>query len=412
MPLFPLRRPRPADGEPRSGASRPPDSRPPRRWGRWALVLLAVVALHWSAARWVGRNGNASNPPPADDVPVQVALLTPKPVEQAPPPAAPAAPVAPPAVPKPAPKPAAPQPKPAAPVLSVARDDASAQPAAAPGAASAAAASQAAAASAANATANASAKSAPPASGDKFDVPPTGELRYDTLVNGVMNQTGTIHWINDGQHYEMVVSIPIPFVGPYVYSSHGHLDGFGIAPEQYSEQRGRRAADVTIFNRESKQLVYTRTPASQPLADGAQDRFSVFMQLASLVRGAPDKYTPGVARQFSVADNDSNEVWSFETVGDETVQARGGAMSARHFTRLPRREGDRRRIDVWLAPSLGWLPARIVQTEPNGLQIELVWRGKLQPPAAPAPDGTGTSGPGTTDASDESAPAALQPEKP
>lgn len=406
MPLFPLRRPRPADAEPQSGAPRPPESRPPRRWGRWALVLLAVVALHWSAARWVGRSGNASNPPPAD-VPVEVALLTPKPVEQAPPPAAPAAP---PAAQKSAPTPAAPQPKPAAPVLSVARDDANAQPAAPPGAASAVAASQAAAASAASAAANA--KPTPPVSGDKFDVPPTGELRYDTLVNGVMNQTGTIHWINDGQRYEMIVSIPIPFVGPYVYSSHGHLDGFGIAPEQYSEQRGRRAADVTVFNRESKQLVYTRTPASQPLVDGAQDRFSVFMQLASLVRGAPDKYKPGVTRQFSVADNDSNEVWSFETVADETVQARGGAMSARHFTRLPRREGDRRRIDVWLAPSLGWLPARIVQTEPNGLQMELLWRGKLQPPAAPAPDGVETGGPGTPDASDESAPTALQPEKP
>ena len=87
----------------------------------------------------------------------------------------------------------------------------------------------------------------------------------------------------------------------------------------------RRAADVTIFNRETKQLVYTRTPASQPLADGGQDRFSVFMQLASLVRGSPDTYKPGVTRQFSVADNDSNEIWQFETVGDETVQARGGS---------------------------------------------------------------------------------------
>jgi hypothetical protein len=222
-----------------------------------------------------------------------------------------------------------------------------------------------------------------------------------------MNQTGTIHWVHEGPRYEMVVSIPIPFVGPYVYSSHGHIDSFGIAPEQYSEQRGRRAADVTVFNRESKQLVYTRTPTSQPLADGAQDRFSVFMQLASLVRGSPDKYKPGVARQFSVADNDSNEIWSFETIGDETIQARGGSTGARHFTRLPRREGDRRRIDVWLAPSLGWLPARIVQTEPNGLQIELLWRGRLAPPEA-----AGTGGPGTPDASDESAPAALQPEKP
>ncbi|SAL69416.1 hypothetical protein AWB68_03947 [Caballeronia choica] len=420
MSFFPFR-PRATDGAPANTA----DSRPPRRWARWALVLLAVVALHWSAARWIGGHGNVANAPPVEHVPVQVALLTAKPVEPAaPPPPKPAVPPAPapraPVAPRASIAPVAPQPKPA-PVMSVARDEPDAQAIAAADAASAAAASQAAAASAASAAAAASANAAaqaaaaPAAPGDKFDVPPTGDLRYDTLVNGMMNQTGTIHWTNDGQHYAMVVSIPIPFIGPFVYSSEGHIDRFGIAPEQYSQQRGRRAADVTIFNRETKQLVYTRTPANQPLADGGQDRFSVFMQLASLVRGSPDTYKPGVTRQFSVADNDSNEIWQFETVGDETVQARGGSFSARHFTRLPRREGDRRRIDVWLAPSLGWLPARILQTEPNGMQIELLWRGKLQPPGAAnstPPDGVETTGPGTPDASDDSAPDAMQPVKP
>ena len=91
-----------------------------------------------------------------------------------------------------------------------------------------------------------------------------------------------------------------------------------------------------------------------------------------------------MTRQFSVADNDSSEIWPFETVGDETVQARGGSFSARHFTRLPRREGDRRRIDVWLAPSLGWLPARILQTEPNGMQIELSGAARSRRPMRPA----------------------------
>lgn len=101
------------------------------------------------------------------------------------------------------------------------------------------------------------------------------------------------------------------------------------------------------------------------------------MQLASLVRGDPDAYKPGVTRQFYVADNDSGEIWPIETIGDETVRTTQGFIDARHFMRLPRHAGDTRRIDVWLAPSLGWLPARLVQTEPNGTQIELLWRGKL-----------------------------------
>lgn len=389
MPLFQFRRPRPASGEPPDAAS---ESATPRRWPRWVLAVLIVAGLHWSAMRWIEHNRQPTNAPP-EAPPVQVELLTPKPI--APPAPTPPKPAAPAPTP---PKAAAPAPEtkatPApAPVLTAATPQPDA-PAAASGVAASA-----------PAQAQAPAPAVPPAaaSGDKFSVPPSGELRYDTLVNGVMNQTGTIHWINDGQHYEMVVSIPLPFVGPYVYSSKGHIDGFGIAPEQYSEQRGRRAADIAIFNRETKQIVYTKTPQSQPLADGAQDRFSVVMQLASLVRGAPDKYKPGVTRQFSVADNDSNEIWPIETVGDETVQARGGFTTARHFTRLPRKEGDRRKLDIWLAPSIGWLPVRILQTEPNGMQIELLWAGNLTPPS----QATGQAvTPGTQDASEETAPAA------
>ncbi|WP_250433537.1 DUF3108 domain-containing protein [Caballeronia sp. ATUFL_F2_KS9A] len=390
MSLFQFRRPRPASGEPPDAAI---ESAAPRRWGRWVLAVLVVAGLHLSAMRWIEHNRQPANAPP-ETPPVQVELLTPKPI--APPAPTPPAPPKPAASPEPVapPKPAAPAPKPSpAPVLSAATPEPDA-----PAAASAPAQMpQAQAPSPASQTA----PQPSAASGDKFSVPPTGDLRYDTLVNGMMNQTGTIHWSNDGQHYEMIVSIPLPFVGPYVYSSKGHIDGFGIAPEQYSEQRGRRAADIAIFNRETKQIVYTKTPQSQPLADGAQDRFSVVMQLASLVRGAPDKYKPGVTRQFSVADNDSNEIWPIETVGDETVEARGGFTTARHFTRLPRKEGDRRKLDIWLAPSIGWLPVRILQTEPNGMQIELLWAGKLAAPPAAAQDVTS----GTQAASDESAPA-------
>ncbi|SAK46029.1 hypothetical protein AWB76_00815 [Caballeronia temeraria] len=407
MSLFPFRRPRPASGEPSAAAI---ESATPRRWGRWALAVLIVAGLHVGAVRWIEHNRQPMHTPPGAP-PVQVELLTPKPIAPpapTPPAPAPAKPAAPPkpAAPAPAPAPAQKPAPAAAPVLTAATPQPDA-PAAASGVAASAPAQQA--ASPASQTAAQTASQPATASGDKFSVPPTGELRYDTLVNGMMNQTGTIHWSNDGQHYEMVVSIPLPFVGPYVYSSKGHIDGFGIAPEQYTEQRGRRAADIAIFNRETKQIVYTKTPQNQPLADGAQDRFSVVMQLASLVRGAPDKYKPGVTRQFSVADNDSNEIWPIETVGDETVQARGGFTTARHFTRLPRKDGDRRKLDIWLAPSIGWLPVRILQTEPNGMQIELLWAGKLEAPPTEGHD----VAPGTQAASEESAPAVpVEPPEP
>ncbi|ASW00267.1 DUF3108 domain-containing protein [Paraburkholderia aromaticivorans] len=399
-------------------SDRTPPNGPRAGWriGRWVAVLLVVAVLHWIAAQWVERNRATLNPSDNEHVPVQVALLTPERVERAP--AAAASPT-----PAPAPAHRAAAHKPRAHVLTALQPAQQAAPAA-PAAASDAVASAPDAAGS-NAAPNAAASgvgtagaptaaSAPQASpGVKFSVPPSGELQYDTFYNGVRNQPGTIHWTSSAQSYEMVVSVPLPFVGTFVYSSHGRIDAFGLAPDQYIEKRGRRAEDIAIFNRTDKKIAFTRTPASLPLPDGAQDRFSMVMQLASLVRGDPAAYKPGVTRQFFVVDNDSGENWPVETIGDETIRTDQGFLDTRHFKRLPRRDGDLRRIDVWLAPSLGWLPARIVQTEPNGTQFELVWRGKLNAGnAGGPPDSNGAASAASADNStgpSPSAPAAATP---
>lgn len=372
------------------------ESRPPRsRAWRWVAVFVAVTVLHWFAAEWIERHRGV--PPPARDVhvPVQVALLKPERIEREAQPAAKSP------APKAAPRPVhrephelraitPPKPHPevqaALPASSPPATETAASDAAASGASASAGNGGTAQAGAGNGN-TPSAPAGPASHGVKFSVPPSGELQYDTFYNGVRNQPGTIHWTSDGQHYEMVVSVPMPFVGTFSWTSRGRVDAFGLAPDQYIEKRGRRPADVTVFNRSEKQIVFTRTPNSLALQDGAQDRFSMVMQLASLVRGDPGAYKPGVTREFYVADNDSGETWPVTTIGDETVSTDHGFVDARHFMRLPRHDGDRRRIDVWLAPSLGWLPVRLVQTEPNGTQFELVWRGPLTVPAA------GTSAP-------------------
>lgn len=216
-------------------------------------------------------------------------------------------------------------------------------------------------------------------------MPPPADLHYASFYNGVQNPSGTIHWATDGSTYQMIVSIPLPFVGTYSYISEGRVDAYGLAPLHYTEQHGRRGTDLTTFARgddtSKPHAVFSRNPSSVDLPPGAQDRFSMFMQLSSLVRGDPARYTPGVTREFFVLDNDSGETWPIETVGDESVQTSLGFVPARHFTRLPRREGDRRKVDVWLAPSLGWLPIRFMQTEPNGTEIELRYTGADAPRA-------------------------------
>lgn len=369
-----------------------------RRAWRWGLALAATVVLHGTAAVWFERVHDAPAPESVKP-PVQVALLTPQPIarDRAHPVARRAAAARP-------EQPARSQAQRQAPVLHALTSSPTPPQAAPPEAASETdeAGAGAGPGSGASTTAAASAAAAVPASaparGVRFSVPPSGNLHYNTFYNGVENAPGTIHWASDGDRYEMLVSVPLPFVGTFSYESQGRIDAFGLAPERYTEQRGRRPQDVTTFDRTAKRIGFTRSSATLALPDGAQDRFSMVMQLASLVRGDPDAYQPGVTRSFYVADDDSGERWPIETIGDESIRTAEGGIEARHFMRLPRHEGDRRRIDVWLAPSLDWLPVRIMQTEPNGSQIELVWRGPLKPPGAENASSMGKTPDGSSDA--------------
>ncbi|KVG78793.1 hypothetical protein WJ36_22680 [Burkholderia ubonensis] len=375
----------------------PSDARPryapPHRWLRAGVALVVVLVLHALAALWFMRHREPFTPPAPAEVPVQIELLKPRPIERQPAQPAPK-PAARPGAPKPAaPKPAKPaaapsRPAPQEPVLTSTQTAAEGVPAAASAGGTASGASAAAAGGASGA-----ATAGPASSGVKFAAPPSGDLQYDAFFNGVQNSTGTIHWRTDGQTYELSVTMPVPFIGPFRYRSQGRVDAYGIAPDRYVEQRGKRPEDIAIFNREIRQVVFTRTPDNAPLPDGTQDRFSMLMQLSGLVRGNPDAYRRGVTQQFFVIDNNSGETWPITVIGDEPVQTAAGFIETRHFMRLPRRAGDTRRIDMWLAPSLGWLPARLVQTEPNGAQIELLWHGPLTAPAVPAeatPDTGGT----------------------
>ncbi len=381
----------------------PADLRPshalPRRWLRVGVALVAVLVLHALAGFWLMRNRESFTPPPAD-IPVQIELLKPQPIERQPAPPEPK-PVERPAAPKAAPPTPAPSHEP---VLTSTQTAEHGEPPAA--AASAASGTPGAAGAHAASAAGASAATPGPAtSGVKFAAPPSGDLQYDTFYNGMQNMIGTIRWRTDGHTYDLSVSMPVPFVGPFTYRSEGRIDAFGVAPDRYVEKRGKRPEDIAIFNREIRQVVFTRTPNNAPLPDGVQDRFSMLMQLSGLVRGNPAAYKPGVTQQFFVIDNNSGETWPITVIGDEQVQTQSGIIAARHFMRLPRRDGDTRRIDMWLAPSLGWLPARLVQSEPNGAQIELLWHGRLAAPNVPAdaaPPSGATNAPAAAPAADAS----------
>lgn len=246
----PPRLPQPCSVFADAACRHPFSSRPARHWLRAGIAIVVVLVLHALAALWLTRNRESFTPPAPAEIPVQIELLKPRPIERQPAPK----PVEPPAEhhaePAPAkPAPAAPKHAPSPePVLTSTQTAEHGEP---PPAAAASAASGTAGASDANAApaegASSAATPGPATSGVKFVAPSSGDLQYDTFYNGMQNMIGTIHWRTDGHIYDLSVSMPVPFVGPFTYRSEGRIDAFGVAPIDMS----RNAASAPRTSRSS-----------------------------------------------------------------------------------------------------------------------------------------------------------------
>lgn len=210
--------------------------------------------------------------------------------------------------------------------------------------------------------------------GVRYNAPPSATMHYASYVNGVQNPDGLIRWEQDGSHYRLAVETRVLWFR-FAFQSSGAMTEQGLLPERYEERR-RNKSEASRFDGAAATVVFA-SGTQAPFPPGAQDRFSVFLQLVGLARGNPQRYaTPGVTETFQVADTRDVEPMQVQYVGEDEIDTGQGMVRAKHFVRLPRRANDRRRVEIWLAQSLGWMPVRLRQTEPDGTQIELVYRGK------------------------------------
>jgi hypothetical protein len=72
------------------------------------------------------------------------------------------------------------------------------------------------------------------------------------------------------------------------------------------------------------------------------------------------------------------ETWRFVVDGEELLQLPGGQQATVKLTRVPQKTYDLT-VELWLAPALGYLPARIRLTQANGDFIDQQWQGSEAP---------------------------------
>lgn len=188
--------------------------------------------------------------------------------------------------------------------------------------------------------------------------------------------SGLLHWAHDGQNYESRLEVNVFLLGKRVQSSRGRITAAGLQPLHFND---RVDTDRTVtFDYAQGLIRFSEGTAPEPLMAGAQDHLSVFMQLGSLMGTAPQRYPPGTQLTLPAMGIYGPESWSIVVDGPEALSLPGGELATVRFSRAPAR-ADEPRVELWLAPTLGWLPARIRLTQGNGDFVDQQWRGSEPP---------------------------------
>jgi hypothetical protein len=197
-------------------------------------------------------------------------------------------------------------------------------------------------------------------------VPDSATLDYQVSgkVRGLSyGADAQLQWRREGGRYEAVWSIGLPLLGTRTQRSEGRLTAAGLAPERYVERfRGELAAH---FDAEDRRIRFDSKRPDATLESGAQDRLSITLQLASLLAAAPERYPPGARITLQVAGVRVAEPWTWDVLPDATLTVAGREIPCARLLRQPR-EGNDLRVELWLARTLDYLPARLNLTQANG----------------------------------------------
>lgn len=195
-------------------------------------------------------------------------------------------------------------------------------------------------------------------------LPPSITLPYDVVgeARGLSYRaSGQLDWRLDAQGYEARMELSMLFLGSRVQTSRGSVGPEGPRPERFADQR--RSERAAHFDREAGRIRFSNNAPPAALLPGAQDRLSLFMQLAGLLRAR--QHTQGDVITFQVVGVGDAEPWQFEVGPLETLELPAGTMEARRITRTPRKPHDSK-VEVWLAPSVAHLPVRLRVQQANG----------------------------------------------
>jgi hypothetical protein len=226
----------------------------------------------------------------------------------------------------------------------------------------------------------ASAASPATATAAAFEWPPSTRLSYRLTGNyrGPVEGQARVEWRVVGTRYQVHLEVGIgPPFAPLVsrrLSSDGEVSDEGLRPRRYDEETQavlREPRRLTIHLDE----VEVRLPGGGVLArpPGVQDSASQFVQMTWLFTTQPDLLRSGQSIELPLALPRRVDRWTYDVLEREMLATPLGQIEGVHVK--PRRlvrPGPDLTAEFWVAPSLQYLPVRIVIRQDDETFVDLL----------------------------------------
>lgn len=180
----------------------------------------------------------------------------------------------------------------------------------------------------------------------------------------------SVQWQREGSRYQVQLEMDIALFLHFRMTSQGEVDPTRLRPTVYEEIRRNRTRAVRLGERE----VTLDDGRRLPRPPGVQDTVSQFVDLSHRFASGLDPLRVGSAVSFWMARPGGVDLWTYDVVEQTTLYlATLGPVQAFHLKPRPI-ENPRGNIsaEMWFAPSLQYLPVRILISQGPEIHLDLL----------------------------------------
>lgn len=197
------------------------------------------------------------------------------------------------------------------------------------------------------------------------------------FFRGEFSGDARVQWQRKAERYQAQVDVSVALLLNMRMTSQGRITPTHLWPEAYEEERRGKKRGARFGD----QLLQLDDGSTLPRPQHLQDAASQFVQLAQDFATARRRLAVGEAVKVTLGRPGGVDDWTYDVLAQETLATPLGDLVAFHLKPRPlANPRGKVNVEMWFAPALQHLPARIKLTLNEETWLDLTLRAVAQSP--------------------------------